>query len=141
LPAHLPDRHGEAGRGGFGRLPVEAIKRWLRCCRPEGCALEWFEERPVGFRLDWLLGRPHVTIRFLCEACKFHRTALPDRVLARLREKGAGVADGATVEGLAKLPMEACKNCGKTRWRVDVLWPNVKSAGYRAAQARAGPEA
>ena len=75
----------------------------------------------------------------MCEACKFHRTALPDRVLARLREKGANVADG--VEGLAKLPMGACRNCGKTRWRVDVLWPNVKSAGYRAAQARAGREA
>ncbi len=122
---------------GFGRLPVEAMKRWLRCSRPEGCALDWFEERPTGFRLRWLLGRPHVTIRFTCNACKFNRSTLPDRVLERVRAKGPGAADDATVETLGKLPMAPCKNCGKRNWRVDVLWPDVRSAGYRAAQARA----
>jgi hypothetical protein len=125
---------------GFGRLPVEAMKRWLRCSRPEGCGIDWFEERPIGFRLQWLLGRPHVTIRFTCQTCKFHRSTSPDRVLAKLRAKGAGAADDATVEKLAKLPMEACKNCGKSNWRVDVLWPNANSARYRAAQARAGKD-
>ena len=126
--------------GGYGRLPVEALKRLARCGRIEGCAIDWFEERPIGFRLSWLIGRPHVSIRFMCKTCKFHRTTLPDRVLAKLREKGPGVADDATVQKLAKLPMEACKNCGKKDWRVDVLWPNVNSAGYRAAQASAGQE-
>jgi hypothetical protein len=121
---------------GFGRLPVEAIKRWLRCSRPEGCALDFQEERPVGLRLKWLLGRAHVTVRFTCQACKFHRDALPDRVFAKIQAKGPGAADDATVEGLGKLPMEPCKNCGKRVWRIEVLWANVNSMGWRAAQAR-----
>jgi hypothetical protein len=45
------------------------------------------------------------------------------------------------VENLAKLPMDTCKNCEKNNWRVDVLWPNVTSAGYRAALARAERQA
>jgi hypothetical protein len=127
--------------GGYGRVPVESLKRLARCSRIEGCAIDWFEERPIGFRLSWLLGRPYVSIRFQCEACKFHRTALPDQVLAKLRAKGPGAADDATVDTLAKLPMGPCKACGKTRWKIEVLWPNVNSAGYRAAQARKEREA
>jgi hypothetical protein len=110
---------------GFGRVPIEAVKRLLRCSRIDGCAMDWFEERPIGFRLDWLLGRPHVAIRFMCVGCKFHRTALPDRVVAKLQAKGPSASNDATVEKLAKMPMEACKNCGKNNWRVDVLWPDV----------------
>jgi hypothetical protein len=53
--------------------------------------------------------------------------------------KGAGAADDATVEKLAKLPMGHVKK-GKKDWRVDVLWPNVDSAGYRAGQAQAERE-
>ena len=68
---------------------------------------------------------------------RFHPTALPDRVLARLREEGGQVSGGATLGGMAKLLMEACRNCGKTRWWVDVLWQNVNSADQSAAQARA----
>ena len=125
---------------GFGSLPVETIKRWLRCFRPEGCALDFYEERRIGLRLSWLVDRPHVAIRFACQSCNFQRVTPPARVLAKLRAKGPGAGDDDTVEKLAKLPMAPCKACGKTDWRVDVVWANVNSSGWRAAQARAAKD-
>ncbi len=119
---------------GFGRLPIEAIKRWMRCARMEGCALDFQEEASGGLPITALLGQPHVSIRFQCTRCKFHRTALPDQILARLKAKGGTMGDDATVEKLASLAKEPCKSCGKTAWRVDVLWPDPGSEGQRRSR-------
>ena len=116
---------------GFGRLPIEAIKRWMRCARMEGCALDFHEEGAGGLPITALLGHAHVSIRFQCTRCKFYRTALPDQILAKLKAKGGAAGDDATVEKLASLATEPCKNCGKTAWRVDVLWPDPGGEGQR----------
>ncbi len=119
---------------GFGRLPIEAVKRWMRCARMEGCALDFHEETSGGLPIDSLRGRARVAIRFKCTACGFHRTALPDQILAKLRAMGGTASHDATVQKVAGLAKEPCKSCGKTDWRVDVLWPDPNSEGGRRSR-------
>ena len=101
----------------------------------EGCALDFQEEATEGLPITALFGQAHVWIRFRCMRCNFHRTALPNQKLAKLMVKGGGAGDDATLEKLASLAKEPCKSCGKTDWRVDVLWPDLGSEGRRRGGA------
>ena len=37
------------------------------------------------------------------------------------------------MQGLRGAASAPCKACGKVNWRVDVLWPNTETMGWKAA--------
>jgi hypothetical protein len=41
---------------GFARMPIDALKRLMRCARMEGCALDFQDEASGGLPITTLLG-------------------------------------------------------------------------------------
>lgn len=133
---HISIDFTELAAKGFGRVHVNAVERLLRCNCLDGCSLDFHVKKGPGLSLSSLLGHAHVSIRFRCRACKLHRTALPDAVIAKLRAGGPETKACNTVEGLAAVTKSPCPNCKKVDWQIDVLRPNVNTVGYRIEQQR-----
>jgi hypothetical protein len=119
---------------GYERVSFRELQRMLRCNRPDGCALEFEGEvSPLTLQLNQISGQANVRIRFACTAgqCNHVRTATPEAVIARLlaEKRGDPSTPVCDLRGLLKGP---CPTCGKSNWKVDVLWANTASNGWRA---------
>lgn len=124
-------------RRGFGALEVTSAQGFLMCRNLTGCGLDFPRDRRAGLPLRALVGRSHVRLRIRCEQCGFSRVSLPETVIARLSATGAArsAAPGAlNVSDVAERIKGPCRQCQKTAWRVDVLWPNPRSDRWRRAQ-------
>jgi len=77
----------------------------------------------------------HVRIRIRCSSCGFFRAATPESVIARLSGQRS-IPDGLLVTELAAEIKGPCRQCRKSIWRVDVLWPDTGSEGWRRGQGR-----
>lgn len=122
-------------RSGLGRMDVKLAQRFLMCQSLSGCNLSFHVEKGIGLRLDQLVGKPLVQVRFQCRGCKFFRVTLPDKVIDAAREKAKTTKEHiVTLDQLRAAPMEPCQKCGKTNWQVDVLWPERPTDGreYKA---------
>jgi hypothetical protein len=124
-------------RRGFGALPVSAAQQMLKCQNLTGCGLDFHEDRKGGLPLQGLFGRAHVHVRIKCVGCGFFRTAPPEALWRRIT-KGQ---DKEPIYGLLVTEVAAqikgpCRACGKSSWRVDVLWPNRDTEGFRRTTAQ-----
>jgi hypothetical protein len=117
-------------RRGFGALPVSTAQQMLKCHNLTGCGLDFHDDRRGGLPLRALFGRSHVRVRVKCSGCGFFRTATPE-VLWRRATAGKEPMDGLLVSEVAAQIKGPCKQCGKSNWRVDVLWPNRNTEGSR----------
>jgi len=115
---------------GFGSLHIDTAKRFLKCDNLTGCGLDFHEDRRAGLPLKALFGRSHVSVRVKCGGCGFFRTATPEAVWRRIMA-GKSPDDGLLVGDIAAQIKGPCKQCGKSRWAADVLWPNPGSEGWR----------
>jgi hypothetical protein len=115
---------------GFGVLPVAQAKKFMQCGVITGCGLDFHVDRTAGLRLSALLGRAHVRIRIKCQGCGFFRAAKVESIIAKLSTGTVRGGDLLTTDIRSRIS-GPCKTCRKSSWRVDVLWPNVESAGYR----------
>jgi hypothetical protein len=117
-------------RAGFGALPVATVESLLRCHSLAGCGLAFHSDNRAGLPLRALVGRSHVRLRIKCAGCGFFRVALPEGLIAKLTA-AKRMTDGFQVSEIAGSIKGPCRTCKKTAWRVDVIWPDVKSVGYR----------
>jgi hypothetical protein len=125
-------------RRGFGALPVSAAQQMLKCHNLTGCGLDFHDDRRGGLPLRALFGRSHVRVRVKCDACSFFRVATPEAIYKRATA-GKEPMDGLLVTEIAAQIKGPCSQCKKTNWRVDVLWPDPHSEGFRRrAQAPEG---
>jgi hypothetical protein len=122
-------------RAGFGALPVATVEGLLRCHNLAGCGLAFHSDNRAGLPVRSLVGRSHVRLRIKCAACGFFRIALPEAVIAKLSAKGP-MPDGFPISDIAGSIKGPCRQCKKTAWRVEVIWPDVKSEGYRRGMER-----
>jgi len=124
-------------RQGLGGLSMSLVKRLLRCQRLDTCGLDVIEDpRARGLTLKALASRPQVSLRFRCEACGLVQAVTPadsTRRLTAVERDGPGTFSSE----LAALADKPCKTCGKMRWRVDIVWPDPQSYGYRQARSAA----
>ena len=98
-----------------------------------GCSMTFSVEDAPGLPINYLVGKQHVMIRFLCNGCRFSRESLPEAVIKKLYAIKAPAGDRTPVDGLAKFAKEPCPMCKKTNWRVFVVWPRRDTMGFRAA--------
>jgi hypothetical protein len=121
---------------GFGALPMATVLQFLKCNNLTGCGLDFHEDRRGGLPLRGLFGRSHVRIRVKCAACGFFRAATPEAIYKRVTA-GKEPMDGLLVTEIAAQIKGPCGQCKKTSWRVDVLWPDLNSEGFRRRQSPA----
>jgi len=115
---------------GFGSLPVSVAEGLMKCHGLTGCALEFHTDRRASLPVRALFGRAHVKIRIRCNGCGFFRTATPEGLFAKLSAERAA-SDGLLISEVAAKIKGPCKQCRKSAWRVDVLWPDTNSEGWR----------
>jgi hypothetical protein len=60
-----------------------------------------------------------------------------DLVAQKRATAGKEPMDGLLVSEVAALIRRPCRQCKKTSWRVDVLWPDPNSEGARRSQGSA----
>jgi hypothetical protein len=123
---------------GFGAIAVSAVQGLLRCHSLTGCGLEFHADPRTGLPLRALAGRSHVRIRIKCGACGFFRVILPETLIARLSAE-APMPDGLYISDIAGRIRGPCRQCRKTAWRVEVLWPDARSEGARRRTGGAPP--
>lgn len=115
---------------GWGRIDIGLIQKFYRCQRPDGCGLEYSEEPRTGsLPLRALLGRSHVSAKIACESCKFFRRVSIEGLIKKLRAEGVG-DEATSFTEVAPLIKGACK-CGRKSWKVEILWPNTDTLGWR----------
>ena len=119
---------------GFGALEIGEAKRFLKCLRFDGCALDFHSSRRASLPLGALVGRSHVRVRVRCESCRFHRVTTPEAMIAKLTKDGVHGSD-VLVSAVPSHVKGPCGQCGKTVWRADVLWPDPQSEGWRRTHA------
>ncbi len=118
-------------RRGFGALPLDQVKRFLRCQNLTGCGLDFREDHRAGLPLKALFGVSHVRIRVKCGGCGFFRVATPEALWRKVvTDKPDDSPLTSEVAGRVKGP---CKQCRKRDWQVDVLWPSANSEWLRRA--------
>ena len=115
---------------GFGQLPVARVQQLMRCNTLAGCGLDFRLDQNAGLPLTSLLGRAHVRIRIKCEGCGFFRATSVEALIARL-SAGRPTAETLMLSQVRGRITGPCKTCRKSAWRVDVLWPDPSSEGYR----------
>lgn len=120
-------------RRGFGALPVAQAKSFMRCNQLTGCGLDFHADRTAGLPLSTLLGRAHVRIRIKCDGCGFFRAARVETLIKRFTTDRLRGDTVLTSEVRSKIT-GPCRTCRTSSWRVDILWPNVESLGYRRSQ-------
>lgn len=120
---------------GLARIAVSTIARTFKCQRLDGCGLEFTDRSDHGLPLADLARHPWSEIRFTCEACKHAHAARPEAVLAKLKAEARAAALPATapntLEKLLAATPKPCGKCGAVRWRIEVLWPDTTSFGFR----------
>ena len=118
---------------GFGALPVAVAQALMKCHSLGGCALEFHDDRRASLPLRALFGRAHVRIRIKCASCGFFRAVTPEGVAAKLSAESP-MPDGLLISEIAAQIKGACKQCKKSAWRVDVLWPDLNSEAWRRSR-------
>ena len=118
-------------RRGFGALMLTAAESFLKCQNLTGCALEFHAEPKTSLILRSVSGRSNVKIRIRCAGCSFFRVSAPEKVIAKLSVEKP-LPDGFLVSEIAGRVRGPCKQCKASAWRVDVLWSNPKSEGFRS---------
>ncbi|MDG2520546.1 hypothetical protein P7B02_03245 [Caulobacter segnis] len=120
----------------MGRLSMAECKRLLKCGALGGCGLDFREEPQAGVTLRTLAAAGEkVRIAFRCAACGVAKATSPAAAIARLKAGKRGDEDTLHTDLGAKLT-KPCK-CGKTRWEVQVRWPDPNAPTHGGEAARA----
>jgi hypothetical protein len=124
-------------RRGFGAASARQAAELMRCHDLTGCGLTFSVERGKALRLRSLTGMPHVMIRFRCKRCNHAHDTPPEQVVRAAAIKAKAIGKPLeTIDQLRKTPMAPCPKCKSEDWRVEVIWPNVESAGFRVAEQK-----
>jgi DNA-directed RNA polymerase subunit M/transcription elongation factor TFIIS len=124
-------------RRGFGAISARQAAQLLRCGDLTGCNLTFELRRGRSLVLRDLTGKPHVKIRFHCKSCGHHHSSDPEQVMRAAATKANAIGKPLdTVDQLREAPMAPCPKCKHNAWRVEVMWPNVRSAGFRVAEEK-----